>query len=423
MSHAMDRPLVLPWWRRKPWAQLVAAAVLAIVGVATLMLFAGTSERTIRMPMANVTIATATRGAFHDVVPLNGTIQALDTIYVDAQEGGVVEHVLAQPGDFVTQGQPLVELSNTGLELDVLEREARIIESITELQSYETQLQQNQVANGKALAQIQYDIVRMRRSRARLRVLVAQALEPVSAQDSVQDELDYDLRILPMQQASNAKQEMLRLRQLPEIQSQLVKLGQDLKITHGTLDDLTVRAPVSGRVISIQPKPGQSSKQGDELAEVNPDSRYKVSANVDEYYLGRVRVGQMAEVDLSNETFRASVTRVYPQVQDGTFEVDLRFQGHQPTNLIPGETVQGHLSLSADRLALTLPAGAFLERTAGRWAFVLGPDGRIARRRPITLGRRTADQVEVLGGLSAGDRVIVSDYTGLDQIDRIELEH
>lgn len=418
----MDRPIVLPWWRKRRSVQLAAAAALVVLATSTLVLFSATTERRVRIPIANVTIAPVARGVFHDFVPLHAEVQALNTIYLDALEGGRVERILAQAGDYVKQGQPLVELSNTELELDVLDREARIIESITQLQSYETQLEQNRVTNERALALIRYNVVRLNRSLARRKMLVARSLEPVETRDAVQDELSYDLAILPVQQEGNAKQETLRVRQLPEIESQLAKLQQDLKITHSKLDNLTVRAPVLGRLTSMDLKVGENRNRGERFAEITPDTGYKLTASVDEYYLPRVRDGQLAEVEIADHTYEAKVTRIYPQVKDGVFAVDLAFEGAEPEGLIPGETVQGRLSVGADQPALTLPAGAFLERTGGRWAFVLDSDGRGAQRRAIELGRRNADQVEVLGKLTAGNRVIISDYSGLEHIDRIDLE-
>ncbi len=292
MSHAMDRPIVLTWWRKKRSMQLALAAIIVASAGTMLGLFTATAERSVRIPLTNLMIATVTRNAFHDFVPLHAKVEALNTVYLDALEGGRVERILAQGGDYVTQGEPLVELSNTELELDVLDREARIIESITQLQAYETQLEQNRVANEKALALINYNIVRLRRSLARRKILVASALEPVEAKDTVQDELGYDLGILPMQEESNTKQETLRVRQLPEIENQLAKLQQDLDITHSKLDNLTVRAPVTGRLTSMDLKVGENRNRGERFAEITPDSGYKLSADVDEYYLARVRDGR-----------------------------------------------------------------------------------------------------------------------------------
>jgi HlyD family secretion protein len=422
-SHAMDRPLRTPWWRRKHWRQVAIVGAAIAAGGATLTTLFGTADRSVRMPLANVTIATVERGAFHDFVPLRATVVPLDTIYLDALEGGRVEKILAQPGDTVTQGEPLVELSNAELELDVLDREGRLVESITQLQTYETQLEQNRIANQKALAQIDYDIIRLKRSVTRRNQLVARALESVEARDTVQDELDHDLALRPMQAQSNQTQDTLRTRQLPQIHSQIEKLQQDLQITHSKLDNLTVRAPASGRLTEMDLKVGENRNRGERFAQITPDTGFKLSAAIDEFYLQRVRNGQQARVEIADRPYELQITRVYPEVKDGTFKVDLAFQGPQPQGLIPGQAVQGRLSLGADRMTTVLAAGAFLERSGGDWAFVLDPDGHAARRRTIRIGRRNAEQVEIQDHLLPGERVIVSDYSGLERIDRIDLQN
>jgi HlyD family secretion protein len=421
-NHAMDRVLRRPWWRTGPWLQIGAVGGAATLFIGALIIFLGPAQRSVRVAVAGLTIATVERSAFHDFIPLRGKVVALNTVYLDALEGGRVERVLAQAGDSVIEGQPLVELSNTELELDVLEREGRLVESITQLQAYETELEQNRVANQKALAQIDYNITRLRRSAARRNILATAQAEPVELKEQVQDELDFDVKVRPIQDDSNRKQEELRVQQLPQIQSQLEKLQQDLKITHGKLDNLTVRAPVTGRLTAMDLKVGENRNRGERFAEITPDTGYKLSADVDEYYLGRVRTGQMANVDIAGTTLELKVTRVYPQVTNGIFAVDLAFQGATPEGLLPGQALQGKLALGADRAAMILPAGAFLERTGGDWIFVLAADGQSALRRTIKIGRRNAEQVEILGGLTVSERAIISDYTGLERIERIDLK-
>jgi HlyD family secretion protein len=419
---SMDRPIRLPWWRRKLWLRLGAAATAAVLIAAIAALFLGTAERSIRVPAAGVTVARVSQGVFHDFIPLRGKVVPLNTVYLDALEGGRVDRLLVQAGDTVTAGQPLVELSNTELELDVLDREGRLVESITQLQAYETQLEQNRVANQKALAQFDYDVIRLQRSVARRNVLAADDAEPLEVKDQVQDELDYDVKVRPMQDESNRKQEKLRLQQLPQIHSQLLKLQQDLSITHGKLDNLTVRAPVEGRLTAMDLKVGENRNRGERFGEITPDTGDKLAAEVDEYYLGRVQNGQTAAIEIGDKTWVLKVIRVYPKVTNGTFTVDLAFRDATPAGLLPGQALQGKLALGADRMATILPAGAFLERTGGDWVFVLTKDGHTALRRTIKIGRRNDEQVEVLSGLAAGERAIISDYTGLERIDRIDLK-
>jgi len=424
-TEGMDREIFHPPWHWSKWPFPVRAGAGAGLAVGLVLLAAAVvfsnTERTVRLAASDVTVATAERGAFHDLIPLSGTVVAFNTVYVDALEGGRVQHVLAQAGDFVTAGQPLVDLSNTQLQLDVLDREGRLIESITELQTYQTQLEQNRVANQKALAQIDYGIIVARRALDRRKVLLAENSVAAETVDQLQDQLNYDVKLRPMQQASNRTQEQLRLQQLPQIRRQLSTLEQDVKITHGTLDDLVVRAPVSGRLTALDLKVGQSLDANGRVAVITPGTGYKLSAAIDEYYLGRVQRGQIAKIQIDDKSWPLRVTRVYPQVTDGSFTVDLVFTGAEPPGLLPGQNLQGKLTLGADRAAIIIPAGAFLETTAGDWIFVLTKDGRSAQRRFIKIGRRNAEQVEVLSGLAAGERVIISDYTGLDRIDRIVL--
>jgi HlyD family secretion protein len=419
---AMDRPLSQPWWRLKLWQQLLlgVAALVLLIGAGILLL--GPAQRSVSIPVGSLTLATAQRGVYHDIIPLTGEVVPHDTVYLDAVEGGRIEHILVQAGDSVTAGQALVTLSNTALELDVLDREGRLVQSITEAQSYQTQLEQNRVANQKALAQIEYDIVRLRRALERREALVKEHMVSVESRDQIKDELDNAVRQRPMQEESNRRQEDLREQQLPQLKAQIAKLQQDLVVTHGKLADLTVRAPVSGLLTTMDLTVGESRNLGDRLAEITPATGYKLSATVDEYYLARVRPGQAASITLDETSYPLKVTRVYPQVKSGGFVVDLAFAGATPAGLLRGQTLQGRLSLGADAPGLVLPAGAFLERSGGDWAFVVQPDGHSAQRRRIKVGRRNAEQVEILSGLAAGERVITSDYNGLERIDRINLK-
>ena len=243
------------------------------------MLLLGPAQRSVSIPAGSLTIAAVERGVYHDIIPLTGEVVPHDTVFLDAVEGGRIEHLLVQAGDRVTQGQPLMQLSNTALELDVLDREGRLVQSITESQSYQTQLEQNRVANQKALAQIDYDIIRLRRALDRREGLVAQHLVSAESRDQLKDELDNALLQRPMQEESNRRQEELRTKQLPQLQAQIAKLQQDLVITHGKLADLTVRAPVSGLVTSLDLTVGESRNLGDRLGRNHARHRLQAVGN------------------------------------------------------------------------------------------------------------------------------------------------
>jgi HlyD family secretion protein len=421
MSHAMDRPVSTPHWRRRP--ALISLAALAVAASAGLMASAilRASTSSVRVPEATVTIDPVERGVFHDFVALKATAIPRDQVYLDALEGGQVAEVLAHPGDAVAAGQPLVKFRNTELELDVLDREGRLVESITQLQAYEKQLDDSQVAGDKAAAEIDYNIVRLARSAERRDRLLSKGFVPREQSDLVHDELAYDQRLKPLQEASNRQQAALRSAQLPQIHAELASLRQSLAITRSKLDTLTLRAPVAGKLTGTDLEVGQIRKPGDRLGEIVPATGFKVRAEIDEYYLGRVRTGQQGDVEIDGKRYGLTVTRVDPQVKDATFRVELNFTGAQPPGLLPGEALEGKLAVGGDRPALILPAGPFLERSGGDWAMVAAPGGGHADKRRIRLGARNADQVEVLSGLSPGERVITSDYAAFEKVQRVDL--
>jgi HlyD family secretion protein len=422
MSEAMDQRIERPWWRSRRMA--VAGLSIAAVGLAVALLasWLGGMRASVRVPLAGVTIDTARAGVFHDSAVLRAKASPKDVVYLDTLEGGQVEAVLAHAGDAVAAGAPLVRFRNTELELDVLEREGRLVESITQLQTYEKQLEDTRLANAKAEQDIAYNIVRLSRSAARRDDLAASGILPAEVHEQIHDELDYDRRLQPLQTDSDRRQDLLRTRQLPQIHGELANLRQSLTITRAKLGDLTVRAPVAGRLTDMDLHAGQIKNRGDRLGQIVPDTGFTLKAQVDEYYLDRVHIGQTGQVEAQGRTWPLHVIRVDPEVKDATFEVELAFTGPQPPGLLPGQAFDGRLSLGGDQPAIILPAGAFLEKTGGDWVMVVEPNGRRADRRRIRIGRRNADQVEVLSGLKAGERVITSDYTGFEKVDRVDLK-
>ena len=256
------------------------------------------------------------------------------------------------------------------------------------------------------------------------RPLAARALEPAEARDAVQDELDHATKLQPMQAESNRKQEDLRVRQIPQIQSQLEKLQQDLKITHSKLDSLVVRAPVAGPAHRDGPEGGREPQSRRALRRDHAGHRQQAGRRPSTSSIsGACRTARPRTMEAGDKTWPLKVTRVYPQVKDGTFTVDLAFEGAAPQGLAarPGPAGQAR-ARRGPRRPRSLPAGAFLERSGGDWASSSPKDGRRPIAASSRVGRRNAEQVEVLSQLAPGERVIVSDYTGLERIDRIDLQ-
>lgn len=413
----MDTPVVLPWWRRRS-CKIVGAALLTIVAFA-LLVWQFDGARHLRIGRDELTISTVRRGTFHDFIPLRARVVPRATIYLDAVEGGRVEQVMVEPGDMVEAGQPIARLSNTELELVVLDREARLIESITQLQARQSLLEQDRLNNAKALARIDYDVVRLERALNRRKSLASESQEQ---RDNLQDELDYNRRLQPFQVESNERQEALRVQQLPQIAAQLAKLHEDVEITRAKLASLLVRAPVAGRMTAIDLTVGENRNRGERLGELTPNSGVKLVASVDEYYLGRLRPGQSATAEIAGHDVPLEVERVYPQVKGGTFDVDVRFAATAPEGLTPGQAVQGRFALGAATTATLLDVGPFLQESGGDHVYVMDKDGGSASRRQIRTGRRNIEQVEILSGLDPGERVITSNYQAYGGVARIDIQ-
>jgi HlyD family secretion protein len=419
----MDRPIAQSRWSFARWPPAVkigavsgSVILAALVGI---RLVAGSGGSTIRVPRSQLVVATVEQAIFHDLIPLRARVEPRETVYIDAIDGGRVDRVLVEPGDRVQRGQPLIELSNTNLALSVIQQESQLNQAISQLEQNEISLEQNALANERALAEIDYMLVKLGRSASRREKLVASGAASNEQRDEVTDELTYYRHLQPIQSASNIRQLDLRNRLLPDIHHQLQNLRGNLEIVHEKLGGLIIRAPVEGVVTAIDLKVGEHRNPGERLAEVTPESGMKLTAEIDEFYLARVRAGQAATVDIGGTPVGVTVRRVSPQVHNGQFSIDLDFDGKSPATLVAGETTQGRLQLGEDSPARILPVGPFLERTGGDWVFVVAKDGASARRRRIKIGRRTAEQLEILGDLATGERVLTSDYTGLERADRI----
>lgn len=427
LASGMDRPIhrsawLLPQW---PLAARVALAAVVLIAMALLAikLIAGTSSKTLRMPLEQLTIATVERGVFRDLIPVNANVVPRETVYLDAVDGGRVERVLVEAGDLVEEGQPLLELSNTNLALQVIQQESQLNQALSQLQQNEIALEQNQLSNDRALVEIEYNLLRLQRATERRANLARNGMLSAEQRDEVTDELAYYQKLKPIQTESGRRQSDLRDRLLPDIHRQVQILRGNLTVVHDKLDSLVVRAPVSGKVTSLDLKVGENRAAGQRLAEVTPDAGMKLIADIDEFYLARVRPGQVAIIDIDGKPTNLTVRRVSPQVRNGQFRIDLDFEGDSPAALVAGATAQGRLRLGGDTPAIVAPNGPFLERTGGNWVFILAADGQTAERRQISVGRRTIEQLEVMAGLAPGDRIITSDYTGLDRVERVVLTH
>jgi HlyD family secretion protein len=239
--------------------------------------------------------------------------------------------------------------------------------------------------------------------------------------DSRDEYLSATKRAAVLRRAQQTNQR-LQSSQLSQLRASNASLGGSLDIARLTLDSLNIRAPVTGQLTAFSIQVGQSMNRGERLGQIDSAGRNKLVAQVDEFYLGRVEPGQIATADWGGKSYRLKVAKIYPQVRNGTFEVDLQFVGAEPPELQRGQTLQTRLTLGDPTPALLIPNGAFYNETGGSWVFVVTPDGTEAIKRPVRLGRRNAEHIEVLEGLEPGEKVLTSPYTGFADKDRLDLQ-
>ena len=377
--------------------------------------------RSLSVNSQRVFVSDATVGTFEDFIPLRGRLVPRSTVYLDAIEGGRVEEVLIEDGTIVAAGDPIALLSNTNLQLEVLGREAAVTEQLNNMRTIELQLEQNRLAHKRNLVEIDYQIVRLNRSIERQSELAAKELVSQSTVDELQDELDYYMSRREVTLESQETDTQMQAQQLQQLREAGTQLQTGLTFARKNLDDLNMRAPVSGKLSGFNIEVGQSIVRGGRFGQIDDPDGFKLNVKIDEFYLGRVDLQQVATAEHNRDTYNLRVAKIYPQVNNGQFDVDMIFE-EDPAGMRRGQTMQVKLTLGDNADAILIPNGSFYQETGGNWIFVVSADGTEAIKRTVRLGRRNTDFIEVLDGLEPGEKVITSPYTSYVGMDRLTLD-
>jgi HlyD family secretion protein len=384
----MDKVLV----RAHPWRRYLPYGVVALVavGAATWLLLQHSKGHVYRLPLNRVTISTVAPGPFEDYIAVRGTVAPLIIDYLTTDQGGTVKQVLVEDGAMVKRGQTLMVLSNPALQLQVAAQQITF--------------EQTRFKYQHDLLDIEHQISQLKSNLARDKVLLdGNAIAPSTYQQESED-YRYNLKLRDATIASRDAEQR-------RAQADMANAG---------VEALTVRAPMDGQLTALDAEVGQSKAQGAVLGQVNSADRFKLTAQVDEFYLGHMSVGLESQFTVGGLDFKATIAKVYPQVINGTFKVDLHFVGTPPRDIHVGQALDLKVELGGASQAVLVANGPFYQDTGGNWAFVVVPDGSYAERRNIRLGRRNPDYVEVVDGLKPGERIIVSGYEGFQKMDRVE---
>lgn len=415
----MDRRVKSPWITRgRLWIVAVLLVVATTLGVAYLKVGIG---RTLAVSTERLTMSPVHEATFLEYIPVTASVIPRNTAYLDAIEGGQVAEVLVEEGVHVTVGQPLVRLKNTNLELEVLGREAQLNEQLDRLSATKLSFEQTRLTHQRELIDLESTNEQLARRLQRLKALQPSGSVARAEVDDGVTSIERGRRLREALAEALAQDDKAQREQIAQMDQAMASMKKNLTMARDNLNNLLVKAPFAGQLTALDAHLGESKAPGQRIGQIDEIDSFKVSALVDEFYVSRVAVGEHADVDIEGVTHRLELSKVYPQIEQRQFKVDLLFASDQPRAIRRGQTLQLRLEIGSAAKSLVVANGPFYEDTGGQWAFVVLPSGAAAERRLIRLGRRNPDDVEILSGLAAGERVITSEYESLQKFDRIRL--
>ena len=409
--------------KRRPARRLVAAigGALGLAVVAVAFLAGGADGRRVRVRAEHLGIATVERGLFQEWIAVTGTVVPVTTHCLDAVAGGRVEEIFREAGSMVSAGDPIMKLANADLRLDTLAREAELLQRANEFRAARAAMEQNGLALCRELLELDLAVARQQRLVTIREKLLESGLIARQTVEEAREELDCLSRRRTLAAVAQSQDSLFRAEQAGRLAEALERMQANVAAVRGSLEDLVLRAPVAGQLTALDAQIGQSLAGGERVGQIDVLDGFRVRAVIGEHYVARIVAGLPGQAELAGTVHDLIVEKVYPEVTGGRFEIDLRFTHAEPLGLRRGQTLSLRLELGEAADALLLACGAFLQDTGGRWVFVVDPAGRSARRRAVTLGRRNGVSCEVLDGLRAGERVVISPYETFAGADRLVL--
>lgn len=392
--------------RRYAWYIAAAAALAALL----VWIVLGTTANTMTVDASDITISDVTRGKFDDYVRLNGQVLPIQVVQISPEEGGIVREKVVEEGTRVRKGDVILRLSNSNLDLQILNAEAELAEKQNLLRNTQVAMQQDRLNNRTEQATLDTDCDRKRRAYEQNARLYKERL--ISKEVYLQSREDYNLALRKQSLISQRlKQDSLyRHVQMTQMEDNLDNMRKNVLLVRDRKNKLEVRSAIDGELGLLDVELGQNIAAGQNIGQINDLSDFKVQAQIDEHYIDRVRPGLSASFSRDGKTYRLRVRKVYPEVRNGTFRTDFVFVGERPAQMRSGQTFYVELALGKSQQATLIPRGTFFQTTGGNWIFVLDKSGRKAYRRNISIARQNPQYYEVTDGLEPGERVITSGY-------------
>jgi HlyD family secretion protein len=404
----VDRVIEKKRWSKKKILTLAGVTAIALLIGGSIYFTSGASK--LNVEAERITVSEVKKGAFQEFIPVNGVVLPQTTIYLDAVEGGRVEEKFVEDGAMVAKDQPILRLSNTDLELSLVNQQTAVYNLLTQMQIAKNAAQQNTTQKLNQKTEVENAFKEAKRVYDLNKYLYEQ--KAIGLQEFKQAENTYNYQVARMKLTDEIlKQDQSSNAQQVTQASQSAQGSQNaLNVMRKKVGDLIVRSPVAGQLTSLDVEIGQSKNKGERLGQIDIISGYKVRVDIDEHYISRVFIGLMGEATIANKDYKLKITKVYTQVNNGRFQVDMLFEEKVPEGIRRGQTLQIRLALSDETQAVLLAKGGFFQQTGGNWVYKVGANGNTAYKVDVQLGRQNPDYYEVLNGLQPGDKVVTSSY-------------
>ena len=417
----MDRAIKKSKWtfKRITWISLALIFVITVL----YNIFFGDHSSKLNVKTERITISTVAEGLFQEFIPVTGTVIPIKTIYLDAMEGGRVEKIFLEAGTFLNEGDRILKLANTNLLMDIMYREAELFQQSNNLRNTRLAMEQNRLNIQAQLLDLDYRIKKQKRIFEENNNLIEQKLISIKQFEESKDEYQYLLNSRELTLKSHEQDSTFRETQIEQLEASLERMQLNLEIVKSNLDNLVVKAPVTGHLTSLNAEIGESKTRGQRLGQIDVLDGFKVRVGVDEHYIARINIGQNGEFTFADTKYQLTIKKIYPEVINGRFEVDMEFIGEEPDDIRRGQSLRIRLELGDLSTAVLLDRGGFYQTTGGQWVYVVNETGEYAIKRKVRIGRQNPDVFEVLEGLEPGEKVITSSYDNYGDIDKLIMKN
>lgn len=416
----MDRLIPKKKWSKK--RILTIAGITGIIVLAFLSYYLTSGRSKLNVNVERITISEIKKEPFQEFIPVNGVVMPITTIYLDASEGGRVEYKYVEDGAIMKKGDPILRLSNTDLELSLVNQQTSVYNLLTQMQISQNAAQQNTVNKLNQMTDVENQFKEAKRVYDLDKYLYDQKV--IGSQEFKQAENNYNYYLQKKKLTGQILQQdsLSNDQQLKQAKQSYQGSQNALNVMRKKVGDLIVRAPVDGQLTSLDAEIGQSKNKGERLGQIDVLSGFKVRVDIDEHYISRIYTGLMGEFTFANKDYKLKIKKVYIQITAGHFQVDMEFVGEVPQGIRRGQTLQIRLALSDETEALLLAKGGFYQQTGGNWIFKVSESGNTAYKVDIQLGRQNPDYYEVLQGLKPGDKVVTSSYENYGNMQELVLK-